>query len=293
MIVISGATGNIGRATISQLTRQQVALRAIIRSAEKANVFSHTTVESAIADLADSDSLDRVLSGASAALLVSPIDTAMVALQENFIEAARRIGNIHIVKISGLGTAPDSPLQSGRWHAQIERRLEASGLPYTHLRPPFFMQNMLRFAPAVADHGELAAPMKDGTIAMVDVYDIAAVAAKALTDTRHAGKTYTVTGPAALSFHQIASRLSIVTGKTVTYRDIDLKSMRQRLQDNAMPDWHIDILMQFWTVLREGYGSPVTDTVATVTGTAARSFSRFAQTHAALFNGISAPRKPA
>jgi uncharacterized protein YbjT (DUF2867 family) len=85
------------------------------------------------------------LDGATRALLISPLHPRQVEWQGNFVEAARRAGTVHIVKLSGLGTAPDSPLRSGRWHAQTERHIADAGLPWTCLQPLFFMQNLLRW----------------------------------------------------------------------------------------------------------------------------------------------------
>ena len=143
----------------------------------------------------------------------SPLHPRQVAWQGNFVEAARRTGVVHIVKLSGLGTAPDSPLRSGRWHAQTERHIADAGLPFTYLHPPFFMQNLLRSAAAIAAQGVLVASMQAGKIAMVDARDVAAVAVAALTSDDHVGKTYTITGPEALSFQEVAQKLAAATGE--------------------------------------------------------------------------------
>src|SRR5918992_2331370 len=181
MILITGATGRIGGATLKYLSRGGVALRALVRSPDKVASVAAPGVETVTGDLAEPRSLDAALEGVDAALLVSPLDPQQVALQGNFIEAAKRAGRVHVVKISGLGTALDSPVRSGRWHAQTEKYVEDSGLPFTHLRPPFFMQNILRFAPTIRASGEFVGSLGQGKVAMIDVDDIAAVAATALT----------------------------------------------------------------------------------------------------------------
>ena len=240
-------------------------------------------VEVVRGDLEQVHSLDAALQGVTRTLLVSPLDPCQVELQGNFIEAAKRAGPVQIVKISGLGTALDSPVRSGRWHAQTEAQLEASGLPFTHLRPLFFMQNVLRFAQPIAWTGEFVAALGQGKIAMVDVRDIAAVAVAALTMHGHAGKAYTITGPEALSYDDVAKKLSSVTGRPVSYRDAPLADVRQRLLEAGMPEWHVEVQMDFHTALREGGASIVTDTVETVTGKPPQSFERFAREHDALF----------
>jgi uncharacterized protein YbjT (DUF2867 family) len=286
MILIIGATGTVGREIVQQLVAHGVSVRALVRSPEKATAIAAPGVEPVLGDLQHPRSLDAALAGVTRAFLLSPLDPHQVTLQGNFIQAAQRAGQVYIVKVSGLGTALDSPVRSGRWHAQIEQQLEATGLPFTHLRPLFFMQNILHlFAPTIATQGALVASMQEGKIAMVDARDIAAVAVTALTEDGHTGKAYTVTGAEALSFREVAEKLTVATGRQVTYRDISLDTTRQRLAATGMPAWHVDVLMEFWTVLREGYAAEVTDTVEAVTGVPPRTFDQFAREHAALFRG--------
>ena len=286
MILITGATGRIGSATVQQLAASGLCVRALVRSLEKAASIAGPGVEVVRGDLEQTPSFEAALQGVTRALLVSPLDPRQVALQGNFIEAAKRAGPVHIVKISGLGTALDSPVRSGRWHAQTEAHLEASGLPFTHLRPLFFMQNLLRFAQAVAQTGEFAAALGEGKVAMIDVRDIAAVAVAALTMDGHTGKAYTITGPEALTYDDVAKKLSWVTGKPVSYRDVPSAVVRQRLLETGMPDWYVEVQMDFHAALREGGASIVTDTVESVTGKPPRSFEQFAREHAALFRSV-------
>jgi uncharacterized protein YbjT (DUF2867 family) len=172
MILIVGATGLVGSATVRQLTARGVPVRALVRSAEKAETIAGPGVETMVGDLEQPGSLDAALDGVTRALLISPLHPRQVEGQGNFVEAARRAGAVHIVKLSGLGTALDSPLRSGRWHAQTERHIAAAGLPWTYLHPPFFMQNLLRSAAVIAAQGVLVAAMQAGKIAMVDARDV-------------------------------------------------------------------------------------------------------------------------
>jgi uncharacterized protein YbjT (DUF2867 family) len=285
MILITGATGKVGGATLTQLCSRGVPVRALVRNAAKAALVAGPQVEVVIGDLAQPHCLESALDGVTSALLVSPLDPHQVEIQGNFIDAAKRAGRVHVVKISGLGTALDSPVRSGRWHAQTERYLEDSGLPFTHVRPPFFMQNILRFAPTVRTSGEFTGSMNQGKVAMVDVNDIAAVVATALTTPAHASKAYVLTGPEALSYPDVAERLSESLGRRVTYRDVPLEVMQERLRASGMPEWHIDVQIDFSTALSAGHASTVTNTVEAVTGRPARTFEQFIQEHLALFSG--------
>ncbi len=283
MILITGATGRVGGATLKQLSARGVSVRALVRNAEKAALVANPQVETVIGDLGQPQSLDAALDGITAALLVSPLDPHQVELQGNFIAAAKRAGRAHVVKISGLGTALDSAVRSGRWHAQTEKQLEDSGLPFTHLRPPFFMQNILRFAPTIRSSGEFTGSLDQGKVAMIDVADIAAVTATTLTTTAHIGKAYMLTGPEALSYGDVAERLARILGRTVTYKNVPLTVMRDRLVASGMPAWHVDVQVDFSTALSAGHASTVTSTVEAVTGRPARTLEQFIQEHLALF----------
>jgi uncharacterized protein YbjT (DUF2867 family) len=285
MILIVGATGLVGSATLRQLTARGVPVRVLVRSAEKASTLAGPGVETVIGDLEQPASLDAALDGVTRALLISPLHPRQVEWQGNVVEAARRAGAVHIVKLSGLGTALDSPLRSGRWHAQTERHIADAGLPWTYLHPPFFMQNLLRSAAAIAAQGGLVASMQAGQIAIVDARDVAAVAVAALTSDGHVDKTYTITGPEALSFQEVAQKLAAATGRSVTYQDVPLAAMRREMVAAGLPAWLIEVRMEFATALRDGYAAAVTDTMQVVTGQSARTFDAFAREHAALFRG--------
>lgn len=283
MILITGATGRIGGATLHYLSRGGMALRALIRSPDKAASIVAPGVETVIGDFAAPHSLDAALEGVDTALLVSALDPRQVELQGNFIEAAKRAGRVHIVKISGLETALDSAVRSGRWHAQIEQHLEDSGLPFTHLRPLFFMQNILRFAPMIRATGEFVGALQQGRVAMIDVRDIAAVAGTTLTTPGHAGKAYVLTGPEALSYQEVAERMSTSLGRKVIYKDIPLEAMRERLRASGMPEWHVEVQADFSSALSAGQAATVTDVVAAVTGRQPRRFEQFFREHMGLF----------
>jgi uncharacterized protein YbjT (DUF2867 family) len=285
VILVTGATGLVGGAVVRQLAAQGVRARALVRSPEKAAALAGSNVETVVGDFNGPETLEPALKGATRALLISHHDVRQVELQGNFVEAARRAGGVHVVKLSGLATAPGSPSQSGRWHAETEAQIRDAGLPWTFLHPPYFMQNLLRAALAIAAHGVLTAAMKDGRIAMVDARDVAAVAVAALTAPGHEGRTYAITGPESLSHPQIAAFLSEAVGRPITYRDITLEALRQQLVAGGAPPWLVDVRMEFTSILREGFAAAVTDTVLRTTGRPPRSFAAFAAEHVTRFRG--------
>jgi uncharacterized protein YbjT (DUF2867 family) len=137
------------------------------------------------------------------------------------------------------------------------------------------MQNILRFAPTIRVSGEFVGCLNQGKMAMIDVKDIAAVAATALTTSAHAGKAYVLTGPEALSYPDVAERLSRRLGRTVTYRDVPLEVMREQWLASGMPAWHVDMQVDFSTALSTGHASTVTTAVEAVTGKPPRPFEQF------------------
>jgi uncharacterized protein YbjT (DUF2867 family) len=285
VILVTGATGLVGGAVVRQLAARGVPLRALVRSPEKAAALAGPDLETVVGDFDRPETLGPALKGVRRALLISHHDVRQVELQGNFVEAARRAGPVHIVKLSGLATAPGSPSRSGRWHAETEGHIRDAGLSWTFLHPPYFMQNLLRAAPAIAAQGVLTAAVKDGRIAMVDARDVAAVAVAALTAAGHEGQTYAVTGPEALSHAMVATILSEVAGRTITYRDIGLDAYREQLVAGGAPPWLVEVRMEFTAVLREGFGAAVTDTVLHTTGVSPRTLAAFVAEHAARFHG--------
>lgn len=230
-------------------------------------------------DLSDPSSLIGAMGGVESVLLVSPLDLRQVELQHHLVEAAKRGGAEHVVKLSGLGTALDSPIRSGRWHAETEAEIEASGLEWTFLRPLFFLQNLLRMAHMTGSLGILPTPLGRGVrIAMVDARDVGTVAACCLLDDRQRGRKITVTSPEALSFPDVAERLSSATGRHVEYTPISREVAHQNLvRDGAT--WHADTLLEFDRAFEEGIGATTTQEVHEVTGLAPRRLDNFVRDH--------------
>ena len=138
------------------------------------------------------------------------------------------MGVRHVVKVSVAG-GPDSGTQIGRWHWATETQLKDSGLAFTILRPTSYMQQMFLFAPTIAATGSFALPMGTGAVAVVDTRDVAAVGVRALTEAGHERKIYDLTGPAALTFDEMADELSLATGKKIEYVHVPPDYARKHL----------------------------------------------------------------
>ena len=186
---------------------------------------------------------------------------------------------------SGLGASPDAPFVIGRWHGEAQRHLERSGLPFTHLQPHSFMQNLLGSAKTIAAEGTLYAPMGDARVSLVDVRDIAAVAARVLLEPGHTGRTYVITGPEALTYRELAAKLSAATGRPVRYVDVTPAQAKQSMMAAGMPEWAADAVNELSAWYRAGHGALVTQVVAEIGGRTPHTFDTFARDHAAAFRG--------
>ena len=276
--LVVGASGLVGGEATRLLARAGCAVRALVRSPARAETLP-AQAEIALGDLADPASLDAALDGVDAVLLVSSQAPDQVALQGNLVAAARRAGAPHVVKISGFLTALDGPAASGRWHAETEAAIREAGLPWTFLRPPFFMQNLLRLRPHAVSGGEIALPVPSGRVAMVDARDVAAAAVGALGLAREHGRAHLVTGPEALGFEEVARRLSARLGRTVAFRPTSAHETRRALEEAGAPPWRVELVLAFYEGFESGDGAEVSESVRELTGREPRSFEDFVDDH--------------
>ena len=283
MILITSAPGNNANAVIRELTTAGVRVRALLRNPNSAGEIKGPLVEVAVGDFLNPASLDAALRGVEKAFLIPPTDPRSVEMQVNFIRAAKRAGTRHVVKLSVNGADVNSPVRVARWHAEGEKELEASGIPFTHLRPNAFMQNFLGLAPTIVSQGEFYQPAADGKVSHIDVRDIAAVAAKALTQDGHQGKTYVITGPEALSYDEAASKISKAIGKPVKYVNVTPEDFKKSLLGWGIPEFMADGLNEFYAAIRAGYCAVVTNTVKEVTQRKPISFDNFVRDFADAF----------
>ena len=219
-ILVTGFTGRLGGMVARVLYEQHnLTPRVLVRPhhLEVGSWVAPRNVEVAVADYDDPTSLGAALEGVDSVFLVSPVHPEMRNRELTLARQAARLATPpNIVKISGLGTKLDSPVDSGRWHAEIEQGIRALGLTATCLRPLFLMQNLTLQLPSVRENGALRGTISDAAIAMVDGNDVAEVAAAALVgDTPINGQDATLTGPRTYTYADVAAILSVVLGRPV------------------------------------------------------------------------------
>jgi uncharacterized protein YbjT (DUF2867 family) len=285
-ILITGATGNVGSAVLDILSSTDANLRALVHDEPKAQSLRDRGVEAILGDFLDPESLAPALEGVGTVLLITPIHPEQVRQAANVIEAARDSDNDpRIVRLSVAQASHEAPTKNSRQHAQIEEELISSRLPYTLLRPTTFMQNTLATARAVASEGRNYQPFKDGKLGMIDARDMGKVAAKVLTEEGHEGKTYTLTGPAAISFYDIAEMLSEVLGKKVDYVPISLEKAKEAMLGMGLSEWKAEVLIEYARAHSQGYSNFTTEDVEQLTGHPATSYREFATNFTRAFGG--------
>jgi uncharacterized protein YbjT (DUF2867 family) len=285
-ILITGATGNVGSAVLANLGSTEVDLRVLTRDESKAQSLSDHGVEAVLGDFLKPKTLGPALEGVSRVFLLTPIHPDQVSQACNVIEAAMESGNgPRIVRLSVQQASHEAPARNSRQHAQIEDELASSGLPYTVLRPQSFMQNTLMAAPTVASEGRIYQPFKDGKLGMIDARDVGEVAAKVLTEEGHEGKVYTLTGPAAITFYDVAEALSEVLGKEVRYVNVPLEKAKEAMLKRGLSEWRTDVLIEYAKAHSEGYSDFTTEDVEQLTGLPATSYEKFASDFARVFRG--------
>jgi uncharacterized protein YbjT (DUF2867 family) len=282
MILITGATGKNGAEILKRLSGRKEPIRAMVRKQNAPASRSHE-LEFVQADFDDVASLRKALSGVQRAFLVTNSSERVEELQLRFVDLARESGVKHIVYLSQLHASTDSPLRFLRYHAAVEDAMRVSGMSFTNLRPNLYMQGLLMIGQSIASQGRFFAPAGDSHVSVVDVRDIASVAVAALTQTRHEGKTYDITGPEALTHFQMAAQLSQALDRPVTFVDVPEQGFREALRAMHMPDWQADGLIEDYAHYRRGEASGVSSAVQEVTGEAPHRFAEFARDYKTAF----------
>jgi len=280
MILITGASGNVGREVVKQALAVGLEIRATFQSPAVA-AQAPAGLEGVIMDYAKPETIRAALHGVEKIFLVGPPVRELSALEANFVKEVRAAGGKHIVKLSALG-GRESTFPSG--HRDSEENIEASGLPYTFLRPNGFMQNLVNYnAGTIRSQNAFYGCQGNGAVSIVDIRDIAAVAVIVLAATGHEGKSYALTGGEALTNQQIAEKISPVAGRKINYVDLAPAEFKSGVLSTGAPEWSADALVDLQRLYREGKASLVSDDVELLTRRKPITFDQFARDYAFAF----------
>lgn len=252
MILIIGANGRTGRLVVEQLLAAGERPRVMVRDTQTAEDRFGELVDIVEGDLNNNASVQAATQECRSVFLCTPISPTQVEQQKAVIDAAA-LNNAYVVKLSGLATYPGSFVDSGLWHAQSEAYLATSGTSFTCLHPYCFMQNMDAQLPGIIKTGVLRSAVREAAIAMVDVRDIAAVAARLLCDPSLAPEqTLPLTSSSALSYAEMAEIMSEVFQRPISFEAQTIMELQENLKNFGLPDWHATIILQFNRAFEEG-----------------------------------------
>jgi uncharacterized protein YbjT (DUF2867 family) len=287
-ILVTGATGTVGSEVVKQLSRDasNYNIKAGVHSIENANkIQQYDRVRALQIDYDRIEGLESAFKDVDKLFLLTHPSSKTVEHESNLVTEAKKSGIKHIVKQSIMHADLGADVEAMRLHRQTEKLIEDSGIPYTFLRPNEFMQGFINFqGPTIKSNNAFYIPAEDAKVSFVDARDIAAVAVKALLEgDDHNNKSYMVTGPEALSYHQAAEILSNATGKKIDYVNISDEEARAGMKEAGLDDWLINTISDLYTVYRKGYASEVSYAVEDVTGRKATPFVEFAKDYADAF----------
>ncbi|GAA4205674.1 SDR family oxidoreductase [Microbispora amethystogenes] len=284
MILVTGATGTIGREVVRLLAAGGERVRAMTRTPGKI-ASPAPGVEVVRGDFTDPESLVVAADGATAVFMLSAPGPWMAEHDEAMLAAARSAGVPRAVKLSAIGTGDHADGRAGDWHLSGEQAVRSGGLAWTVLRPSWFASNTLRWAEAVRAGRPIPNPMRTGAQGVVDPADVAEVAARTLTSPGHDGHVYTLTGPEPLSIPDMAVRLGETIGRTVETVEVPLDDRRDRLSAAGLDPVFVETAVAGARLVAEGRNATVTGDVERVLGRAPRTFAAWAHDHRAAFTG--------
>lgn len=281
MILVTGATGNVGAELLKLLSASGQTVRAFVRN--RSRIQALPGVDYAEGDFRNPATFAPALEGVDRLFLLIPSSAEVEQQQRSLVDAAKQSKIKHLVKLSQFAADADAPGRFQRYHGAVEQHIRNSGIPFTFLRPNLFMQGLLNFRGTISSQGVFYAPAGNAEVSVVDVRDIAAVAAKALTESGHEGKIYDITGPESLTHMEMAEQLSRALGKPVKYLDVPPEAMKQSLLSFGMPRWQAEGLVEDYDHYRTGDAAMVSWAVRQITGREAIRFRQFAKDYAGRF----------
>ena len=285
MILITGATGKIGSELIQDLTARRCEFKVMVRTREAVKACEAKGIKAVLGDFSQPASFAAALTGVKQVFLLTiPLPDAPV-LEARFLETCRIKGIQHIVRVSAIGANPAATSGLLRNHGKCEALLEATGIPWTHLRPTIFMQNLaVHFGASVAKESTLYAPAGDARMPWVDVRDIASVAGTVLTGKNHEHLVYEITGPQALTYDQVAEQLSALLGRRISFVDVPDGAAHQAMLGMGLTPWMAEGMLNLYHAFKiNGHTAQVVDTVERLTGHPARTLAAYLREHESTF----------
>lgn len=281
-ILVTGATGTIGREAVKQLILSKAKVRAGVYNEKEAEKLDFAGAELIPFDFENHESVNSALTGVEKVLLITPFTDKMVEYARHFLSVAKNSGVVHILRISMMGADLNSPSSALRMHAECEELVRNSGIPYTILRPNWFMQDFLNYASTIKNPGIYRAPINlSGSISFVDVRDIAKICALALTN--NGGGEYILTGPQAFTYRQVEDNFAYVLTKRIIFKEMKDEEFKNTMQGYGLSDWQINALLELYDEAEKGIFKEIISTTSEILGRKPETFKTFIKAYAKEF----------
>jgi uncharacterized protein YbjT (DUF2867 family) len=286
--LIVAANGRVASRVAAKLSATGEAPDVLVRDAAKAQRVlvdergRPTYGDLFVGELANDETMRRAMSRAAIAFLAVGSSPAQVDLEKRVIDAAQETSLGHLVKLSAALSAHDAVSSVLRVHAEIEDYLVKSQVPHTLVSPTSFMELVFIDAASIRESNRWVGTARDGVNALIDSEDVVDVVVRVLRDPSKRGGTHLLTGPEALTWADVASAMSSITGRTITYDEISTSARRDQLKSAGLAEWRVDLLLGIDELNRHSvYGIP-NDRVRELAGHPARRIEDFLRRHQAV-----------
>jgi len=272
-ILVTGATGSTCSILIPALLNAGQEVRAFVRNEEKAQSLKDAGAEIYVGDLDQADTIEGALEGIEKVYLCTWNGPTASLQGTNMVEAIKRAGiSPYVVRHSAFGAAGSELIQQIN---KVDIALQESGLPWTIIKPTFFMQNMMMAAQSIQNGGQIYWDWADGKAGMIDIRDVADSAFGALTGKAEQGKEYVLTGPESISMHDVAASFAKVLDKSISYVAVPHEASKESMMGMGFPEFIVDGYVELSKGFADGFANITTGNVEALSGHAPRSIDDF------------------
>lgn len=283
MILVTGATGNVGREVVRALAARGAAARAAAFDEADARRVPAEAAETVLFDFTNPATYPAAFDGVDRLFLMRPPAISNIRRDmKPAIDFAATAGVRHVVFLSLIGAERNRIVP----HAKIEKLLIGSGMAWTMLRCGFFMQNLDTTHRAdLVEHDDIFIPAGDGRTAFIDVRDIGAIAARVLTEPGHAGRAYPLTGSESLTYDQVAAIMTEVVGRPITYSNPSPLSFARRMRRRGYPWAYVAVMEGIYLTTRLGMAAAVAPDAADLLARPPITMRQYVRDYAGAFGG--------